>query len=232
MDALLHDQDPEIQEIARQARQLILRLQPDAHEQLETSWGGYLLFKQLAEAGNTVCWLSVHARHVSLGFAEGTALQDPAGLLEGSGKRQRHVKLKNLARLELPELAALVVQAWQRQPAPAALERALEEVRRICLSLPETSEKLSHGHPTFFAGKRSFAVYGLYSPSLAFKPEPGRALQLAGDERFFPTPYMAQNGWISLRLDEQTDWSEVEELLSGSFLQVATRKLRLALESR
>lgn len=38
-------------------------------------------------------------------------------------------------------------------------EEHLRRVRRICLALPGTGEKLSHGEPTFFAGKKVFAMF-------------------------------------------------------------------------
>lgn len=42
---------------------------------------------------------------------------------------------------------------------PAERERALERIRELCLALPETSERLSHGAPTFFVrGKRAFLM--------------------------------------------------------------------------
>jgi predicted DNA-binding protein (MmcQ/YjbR family) len=169
------------------------------------------------DAGNTVCFLSLHKKHVSLGFSQASELEDPARLLQGTGKHQRHVKLKSLAEVNCPELRALLTQAWDRQPEPAALQAALEKVRELCLAMPKTSEKLSHGHPTFYVGKRAFAVYGLYSPSLAVKPSASRGFDLADDPRFFPTPYMAKNGWWSLRLEEPIEWEQVRELLEESY---------------
>jgi hypothetical protein len=35
----------------------------------------------------------------------------------------------------------------------------LKRLREICLALPDTSERLSHGTPHFFAGKRNFVAY-------------------------------------------------------------------------
>ena len=40
---------------------------------------------------------------------------------------------------------------------------------------------------------------------------------LEGDPRITPTPYMARNGWLSLRLDEHTDWDEARDLLRHSY---------------
>lgn len=222
-EQLLTEATPEMADLARATRERILQMQPKAHEEVETAWGGYLLFHQVAEAGTTVCWISTHQRHVSLGFPEGTLLADPSGLLEGTGKSMRHVKLKNRTDLERPELSQLIGQAWSRQPSPQALTQALARVRRLCLSWPNTSEKRSHGHPTFYAGKRSFCVYGLYAPAVAFRPAPERALALSEEERFFPTPYLGKDGWISLRLEEETDWKELEDLLEESYRQASKR---------
>ncbi len=210
---------PEIQELGGQARQLVLSVHPQAHEDIETAWGGYLLFKQVAGAGNTVCWLSLHKKHVSIGFPNGTEMSDPEGLLEGSGKRQRHVKIKKAPDLQRPALRKLLEQAWSGQPAAEILEDALGRVREICLGLAGSGEKISHGHPTFFTRKRSYASYGIYSPSIAFKADPAKALAFADDERFFPTPYLASKGWISVRVDGETDWDLVRDLLESAYRQ-------------
>ena len=222
--ALLIDKSSEAEALFEKARSLILAVRPGCHQEVETSWGGYLLFKQVKEAGSAVCFLSAHSKHVSLGFAEGTLLADPDGLLQGSGKRQRHVKLRKLADVDLPALKDLVTAAWAEQPEPEALEVSLERLRELCLSLPGASEKLSHGHPTFFVGKKSFAVYGLYSPSVAFKPSHATAMDLAADERFFPTPYMARNGWMSIKLVGEIDWDEVRALVQESHGEVTGKK--------
>lgn len=219
LEDLYQDHTPLIRQLAEQTRQLVLSVQPQAHQDVETSWGGYLLFKQVAGSGSTVCWLSLSKKHVSLGFPNGKEMSDPAGLLQGTGKRQRHLKFKQAEELANPAVRALIEQAWFSQPAADVLEDALQRIRAICLKLPGSQEKISHGHPTFFTRKRSYAVNGLYSASIAFKSAPTQALALSEDERFFPTPYLANKGWLSLRLDAQTDWELVQELLEGSYRQ-------------
>lgn len=226
---LISGYPPLLQDLAVKARELVLEAAPGAHQEFEKGWGGYWLFKQVAGAGNSVCWLSVSQKHVSLGFSEGAQLSDPDGLLEGKGKHSRQVRLKPKGEVAWEALRRLLGQAWERQPQAAQLEEGLERVRQIALALPGTSEKLSHGHPTFYAGKRSFAVFGIYSPSVAFKPRPATAIELAQDGRFFPTPYMARHGWWSLRLEDSMDWEEVGSYLRESYLQVAPRSLSRSL---
>jgi len=53
-------------------------------------------------------YLSVHASHVNLGFYHGAALKDPSGILVGTGKRLRHVKLRGLAEARRPAVRRLL----------------------------------------------------------------------------------------------------------------------------
>ena len=226
IERLLCDQSPEVAALARAARELVISIRPDATEKLELSWGGYLLFQQPMENGNTVCWVSAHKKHVSVGFAQGAELDDPSGLLQGKGKLQRHVKLKKPEDIDNPALKELISTAWSRQPDTGVLEEGLGRIRDLCLALPSSSEKISHGHPTFQAGKKSFAIYGIYSPSLAFKANVSQLSEAEEDDRFFPTPYMGHKGWLSIKIDENTDWDEIAQLIRGSYLQVASKKMR------
>ena len=50
--------------------------------------------------------------HINVGFFHGASLEDPAGLLEGTGKRMRHVKLKPGSELNTAALAALIDAAY------------------------------------------------------------------------------------------------------------------------
>lgn len=225
-EGLLACYEPFIQALAHEVRALVGSVHPSAHQEVHAGWGGYLLFKLGSATGNTVCHLSAHKKHVSLGLAQGATLPDPAGLMEGGGKHSRHVKIKSHADVKRPELRALLQAAWAAQPDGKVLDAALERVRQICLAMPETSETTSHGHPTFWVGKKTFAVFGLYSPSVAFKAGFELIASLEEDSRFSPTPYMAQAGFISMRLDETTDWDLARELLEGSYRRVFTDKIR------
>lgn len=59
-------------------------------------------------AGTNCVYVSAQSGYVNLGFYEGADLDDPAGLLEGTGKAMRHVKVTDAATLAEPPLAALV----------------------------------------------------------------------------------------------------------------------------
>jgi predicted DNA-binding protein (MmcQ/YjbR family) len=105
---------------------------------------------------------------------------------------------------------------------------ALDQVRSICLELPEVKEVEAWGHPTFRAGKKMFAGFGENPPgnaTLGLKVGFDRQDELLEDGRFFPTPYAAHQGWVSLKLDERTDWEEVKGLIREAYKQVALKRM-------
>jgi len=58
-------------------------------------------------------YVNVFKTHAAVGFFHGADLKDPAGLLEGSGKRMRHVKLRPGRAVDAAALAALIAAAYQ-----------------------------------------------------------------------------------------------------------------------
>ena len=58
-------------------------------------------------------YVAAFTAHVNVGFFHGAELDDPAGLLEGSGKRMRHVKLRWGSAVEADALRALVAAAYR-----------------------------------------------------------------------------------------------------------------------
>lgn len=63
------------------------------------------------ESNGPMCFFTVGKNHVTFGFLRGTALADPAGLLEGTGKSLRHVKVRTMEDLRRPELKRLILGA-------------------------------------------------------------------------------------------------------------------------
>jgi hypothetical protein len=116
---------------------------------------------------------------------------------------------------------------------PAERERVLETVREVCLALPETSERLSHGAPTFFIReKRAFLMVmtnhhgdGRFALWCAAPAGMQQMLVEAEPERFFVPPYVGPSGWIGVRLDGNVDWKELDMLLRDSYRLVAPKRL-------
>ena len=111
-------------------------------------------------------------------------------------------------------------------------EQALAQIRSMCLALPEAREVEAWGHPTFRAGKKMFAGFGGEAGefTLGLKMSFERQDQLLEDDRFFPTPYAARLGWVSLHIDGRTDWDEVRGLIEEAYRQVALKRMLKALD--
>jgi hypothetical protein len=109
----------------------------------------------------------------------------------------------------------------------------LDRVRELCLSLPETSERLSHGQPTFFIReKKSFVMYldnhhgdGRLALWCA-APEGMQEALVDGDPgHYFRPPYVGHRGWLGVRLDRGLDWNEIAGVIEDAYVTVAPRKL-------
>src|SRR5262245_22897307 len=121
--------------------------------------------------------------------------------------------------------------------ASRAYEKALKQIRAVCLALPEGAEVQAWGHPTFRAGKKMFAAFGegvegKTGMSLGVKVGFDRQEELLQDARFYPTPYAAHQGWVSLTIDGTTDWAEVQGLLVEAYRQVALQRMLKALDGK
>jgi predicted DNA-binding protein (MmcQ/YjbR family) len=102
----------------------------------------------------------------------------------------------------------------------ATEQQVLTKIRKICLTLPGTEEKLSHGHPTFATSKRTYAVLEVYKGDLSICVNVGLAVQGAflEDSRYYLTPYIGRLGWVSLKVHAAPlDWKEISGLLIGSY---------------
>lgn len=109
----------------------------------------------------------------------------------------------------------------------------VERLRKLCLAFPEAGERLSHGEPTWFAGKgKVFAMLDNHhhgSPHLSVwlpqPPDAQEALIEAEPDRFFRPPYVGPSGWVGVVLDTKPDWQMVQRLIFDAFVHVATKKL-------
>ncbi|HWF74208.1 MAG TPA: MmcQ/YjbR family DNA-binding protein [Solirubrobacteraceae bacterium] len=108
----------------------------------------------------------------------------------------------------------------------AARRSALARVRERCLSLPQTSERPSHGAPSFFiAGKRMFVTFhddhhGDGRLALWCAAEPGAQGELVerSPEHYFVPAYVGPQGWVGVRLDRGIDWDEVAAVIEDAWL--------------
>ena len=114
-----------------------------------------------------------------------------------------------------------------------------DQVRSICLALPEAHEVEAWGEPTFRVRNKMFAMYAssdthhgggrpsvwvkstLVNQDLLVRWQPGR---------YFVPPYVGPSGWIGIYLDKRPSWKTVSEILRDAYLLILPKKLRAKLE--
>lgn len=106
VDAWLRTQPKGLRDTCLAARAMLAEGLPGARETIK--WG----YPTWVGNGNLVA-IAPHSAHVNLQFYRGTSLPDPDGLLEGTGKQLRHVKLHHAKDARTPAVKALVRAAWR-----------------------------------------------------------------------------------------------------------------------
>lgn len=109
----------------------------------------------------------------------------------------------------------------------------LTRLRQICFALPGTSERLSHGAPSFFVrDKKCFLMLldnhhgdGRFAIWCAAPPGNQELLIAANAGRFFRPPYVGHRGWLGVLLNEDVDWGELEGIVEDAFASVAPKSL-------
>src|SRR5215213_4770592 len=92
----------------------------------------------------------------------------------------------------------------------------LETLRRLCLALPEVTERLRHDDDRL--------AFWCAAP-----PGAQQILVAADPERFFVPPYVGQRGWLGVWLDVPVDWDEIADLVADAYRTVAPKRLAASL---
>src|SRR5579863_5052761 len=116
----------------------------------------------------------------------------------------------------------------------------LARLTEICLALPEATREIKGEHASFLVRKKVFAYFlndhhgdGIVSICGKALPGDNTALVASDPVRFYLPAYIGPRGWVGLRLDVgEVDWEEVQELVTGSYLQTAPRKLAALVKIR
>jgi predicted DNA-binding protein (MmcQ/YjbR family) len=134
-------------------------------------------------------------------------------------------------------------------PKPAAPKRSapphsvedprLTRLTEIALALPEATRLVHGSHAGFLVGKKTFAYFldnhhgdGIVAVACKVMPGENDALVQAQPRRFCLPAYLASRGWVSLRLDiGKIDWGEVRDLIFGSYLLIAPKRLAALLKT-
>jgi predicted DNA-binding protein (MmcQ/YjbR family) len=104
----------------------------------------------------------------------------------------------------------------------------LENVRNICLALPEAVEHIDgFGHNTFKINGKSFVISGESEKgfSLSFKSDRETQELLLQKERYYKTPYIGHHGWVSIQNPAGENWVELTDLILEAYLRAAPKRL-------
>ena len=115
---------------------------------------------------------------------------------------------------------------------------ALRRVRRLCLDLPEVTERPSHGSPTWFVRDKKTIVmfhddhHGDGRLAIwCHAPDGVQQLLVTEEpERFFVPAYVGHRGWVGVRLDVDVDWDEVAGIVRDAYRMVAPPKVAAAVD--
>ena len=122
-DDALSGSNSHVDEIARQLRDLIIEIFPEV---VEVPWPkqrivGYGVGpKKMSEH---FCYIGAHRDHVNLGFYYGAELPDPEGLLEGTGKKLRHIKIRGKDEISQPALRQLLQVSLEERKTALGMEK-------------------------------------------------------------------------------------------------------------
>jgi hypothetical protein len=117
VDRLLAEHSPELQAIERALRTTIRREFPDAVEQVDFG-NKVIAFGRSMKIRGLLFGIIAHTSWVNLQLADGVELPDPNGIIEGSGKRIRHIKVRSAeAASSEPIVAAIRAQLAARPSA-------------------------------------------------------------------------------------------------------------------
>jgi len=117
----------------------------------------------------------------------------------------------------------------ERPSNPVVVDR----LRAICTALPEVTERLSHGEPTWFVrDKKTFVTtsdhhhddrFGFWCAAPAGVQQ---ELVEQEPERFFRPPYVGHRGWLGVYLDvADIDWGEIAAIVREAYRTIAPPKL-------
>ena len=125
------------------------------------------------------------------------------------------------------------MKAASQKTKPPAEDRRLVRLTKACLALPESTRECHGRHASFLVRKRTFAYFlndhhgdGIVAVACKALPGDNVALASAQPTRFYLPSYIGPRGWVALRLYVgPIDWDEVAELVAGSYMLVAPKRL-------
>lgn len=110
------------------------------------------------------------------------------------------------------------------RPRPQRAAGPLARVRKLCLALPDTTEKIAWGAPTFRVKGKIFVMYADNHHKdgrvaiWCMAPAGAQKTFVAADpEHFFVPPYVGPYGWLGVRLDRKLSWSVTGDIIEEAW---------------
>ena len=113
----------------------------------------------------------------------------------------------------------------------AKASKPIDRLRKIIKAWPETDERISHGSPTFWGGKKTFASFhdnhhgdDRIAVWIKSDTDTQEGLVEANPDLFFVPPYVGPSGWLGVRLDRDAEWDVIAGLLEDGYRSVAPKR--------
>jgi len=110
-------------------------------------------------------------------------------------------------------------------------DKLLERIRKIIAAWPETDERLSHGSPTWWGGRKTFATWavnhhgdGRVALWIKSNFDTQEMLVEGNPDVFFVPPYVGPSGWVGMEIGRGTDWDLVTDVLLDGYRAVAPKR--------
>jgi hypothetical protein len=137
--------DPDIRTLALRLRAVVHEEMAPSHEYIFAMRSKVVLLYGETERviDDGICHINVFMRHVNLGFSRGAELNDASGVLSGTGKAMRHIRLTTLSDVRRPEIRAYLRQA--RKHAGLGRRRAGDTVATRVKATARAASELPGG---------------------------------------------------------------------------------------
>ena len=121
--------DRAVRELALSVRELVLAELAPCYENIYDAYSAVAIgYGPTDRLKDGICHVAVYSKYVNLGFNRGTELDDPLRLLNGTGKRIRHIAITTPADLSHPEIRELLRRAREHAGLGAPVQSQKKKV--------------------------------------------------------------------------------------------------------
>ena len=124
LEAFIDKFEPDIAALVRDCRRVLRKRMPTAHELVYDNYQFFVIgYASSPRASDCIVSLATNKHGVTLSFYYGAMLDDPDGVLEGSGKQNRFIRLPHASKLQEPAVESRIAAAIAQGDPPLPAER-------------------------------------------------------------------------------------------------------------